>query len=261
MSRSLVESQNSINNLCNPLFSKTEITYFAHTRVNKKYKFFGFSSNSKFTDHYLNRKYYNHDIHLLHLDSNIKYIHWDLLTRKGKTKAMYDDFAGFNYGHTFTIIENHDDYKDCYHFAADLNNLSINNKYYYYTELLEKFILYFKEKVVSDKQLSEIYKLSYSIDPQNNRYETEKANHLNYDYKPKSLILNIDNHSKLSLREIECLHLMNNGKTMQEIALVLNISLRTVKAHFEHCKTKLNCKNLFQLGRVSSNLNTEYILS
>lgn len=54
--------------------------------------------------------------------------------------------------------------------------------------------------------------------------------------------------SVVSQRELDCLHWLAKGKTQDQIALILGITLRTVKAHISNTKQKLNCYTQFQLG-------------
>lgn len=58
----------------------------------------------------------------------------------------------------------------------------------------------------------------------------------------------INNNIYLTKREVECLYWKSLGKTDKEIAKILDITERTVKAHMTNSKDKLNCINLFQLG-------------
>lgn len=52
----------------------------------------------------------------------------------------------------------------------------------------------------------------------------------------------------LSKKEIECINWMIKGKSSYEMALILNISRRTVEAHMNNIKKKLNCYKQFQVG-------------
>ena len=58
----------------------------------------------------------------------------------------------------------------------------------------------------------------------------------------------------LSHREYECLQWIAHGKSQQQIAEILEITPRTVKAHFANLRQKLNCYNQFQLGMVFADL-------
>lgn len=52
----------------------------------------------------------------------------------------------------------------------------------------------------------------------------------------------------LTTRELECIKWMRHGKTINEIAIILQISRRTVEAHIRNIKAKWGCDTLFQLG-------------
>jgi DNA-binding CsgD family transcriptional regulator len=52
----------------------------------------------------------------------------------------------------------------------------------------------------------------------------------------------------LSQRELECIQWLYKGKTVPEIALILNISKRTAEKHILNIKNKLQCYTLLQLG-------------
>ena len=56
------------------------------------------------------------------------------------------------------------------------------------------------------------------------------------------------NTAHLSKRELECLDWIAKGKTAEMVAMILNISPRTIKAHVKNIKRKLGCFNYFQLG-------------
>ncbi len=49
-------------------------------------------------------------------------------------------------------------------------------------------------------------------------------------------------------REIDCINCLKQGKTAQDISLILGISKRTVESYTERLKEKLACSNMFQLG-------------
>lgn len=52
----------------------------------------------------------------------------------------------------------------------------------------------------------------------------------------------------LTNREYECVNYLIRGKTAEEIAIILNISRRTVETHVQNIKRKMNCYNQFRLG-------------
>lgn len=266
MKHKTIEECDTVNGICKPLFSNTEITYFSHAyfKNSGEYKFTCTSTSPEFLEIYFDNRYYNNDIHLLDIDKRSRYIYWDMLERVGRSKEMHDRLEALDIGHTYTIIEHGDGYKNCYNFAANLNNTNINNKYLSYTEILEKFILYYKEVINTDKNLQAIYKQFFTIDNTYSGYyikqpcKPENLQNINDQFKMKTFMLG---HLgiKLSLREIECLRWLSYGKTMEQIGEILNITSRTVKAHIESCKQKLQCYNLFQLGAAYNDLNLDCI--
>lgn len=56
----------------------------------------------------------------------------------------------------------------------------------------------------------------------------------------------------LTAREKECAYWLFCGKTIPEIALILEISKRTVEKFIINIKEKFNCCTLFQLGNTLS---------
>lgn len=61
----------------------------------------------------------------------------------------------------------------------------------------------------------------------------------------------------LTPRQNSCLFLLVRGKSMKEIASVLNISVRTVEEHIMNIKTKLDCHNRSQL--IEKALNSGFL--
>lgn len=63
----------------------------------------------------------------------------------------------------------------------------------------------------------------------------------------KQLLYNNKQKVNLTLREFECLAHLTKAKTAKEIAILMNISPRTVENHIENLKTKLHCMTKSQL--------------
>ena len=51
----------------------------------------------------------------------------------------------------------------------------------------------------------------------------------------------------LTARQIDCAHLLMQGKSAKEIGLELNLSARTIERHIELVKKKLKCRNKTEL--------------
>ena len=59
----------------------------------------------------------------------------------------------------------------------------------------------------------------------------------------------------LTKRELECVCWMRQGKTAEEVAIILGISKRTVEQHITSMKKKFGCTTLFQLGGIIGKLS------
>lgn len=53
--------------------------------------------------------------------------------------------------------------------------------------------------------------------------------------------------TKLSRRQMDCLYYLVKGNTMKQIALILNLSPKTVEHYLDAVKHKLNCRNRAEL--------------
>jgi len=75
--------------------------------------------------------------------------------------------------------------------------------------------------------------------------DRKKTNH--FSNGNTYIVENTNDLSKLSTRQLECLFFILRGKTMKEIAYILDISTRTVENHIIALKGKLGCTNKSQL--------------
>ncbi len=246
-----------LQSICEPL-SELDIVYFAHVNVDEKNRFSALGMQPEFAKLYLEKGYYHYDIHMAQSPMKEQYILWDTIERSKESEELYEDFKGFSKGHTFTIIQENNGSKDCYHFASRLGNLSINNSYLQNLDFLKKFIMYFDDKVSAHKELKKAYDVKFEVSDEKGGYFT-KNTPLNIDYNKfiNSMALDrlyIDRQTYLTKREFECLYWFSLGKTIEEVAMILSITPRTVKAHISHIKDKLGCVNQFQLGVVFSKL-------
>lgn len=187
------------------------------------------------------------------------YVIWDLIQRRGRSKLMHDEASAFGINNTFTIIKQHAGTKDYYHFACRQYQQSINQEYLQHLDQLELFILYFRDKVFSSKSLRQAYDISINLDKQAGKYDTIEENEAgsmpltSLDIPEcRKYVCRTD--AALSPREMQVLLWLDNGKTLDEIALILGISLSTINKHIDSAKHKLGCYTLFQLGKRTSEL-------
>lgn len=238
----------AIQSICKPLFDNTRVTYFSHSTL-KNNQFFEISTHYEFTEAYFLRKYYHHGIHALKNIPNSLNVVWDLISVEGKTKEMIEYTNQLGFGHTFSIIKNDNESIECFHFSGQLGDNAINQQYQFCLDFLYRFTLYYKETVNSHKNLRRMYETHFVLSEEQRQFHSEQliteipSNLLDLN----KYVINF-NKSAISKREIHCLYLLNRGKTLEDIAIILNISHRTVKEHIKNIKDKLNCQTLFQLG-------------
>lgn len=242
---------NELQSICQPLNS-IGISYFSHVRIDSNCRFAGLGLKPEFLKLYLEKKYYNYDIHLLKLTQPEHYILWDSVATDKKSHELADDFRNMGFGHGFTIIQNHSDFIDCYHFATKLGFNKINQRYFLDIELLKKFINYFTDTVNTDRNLSQSYDFKFTIDNKIAGYFTkeniDEDGYEAFNEQTNTNRIYLEHVKYITNREWQCLYWLSKGKTLKEIATVLAITERTVKAHLTHIKEKFSFDNLFQLG-------------
>jgi DNA-binding CsgD family transcriptional regulator len=242
--------------ICAPL-DLLDIVYFSHVHIDCQNNLSGLGIVPEFFELYFKKGYYNFDLHMSAPSHGEEYIIWDTVQRKQQSQSLHQDFMSFNQGHTFSIVVNHALGKECYHFATRLGNAKMNGEYLQLIDNLKKFILYFKEKIASHKELSLAYSLKMPLQMHQGGFITEETP-LSIDEFNTSIQSNrlytMDGDQYLTQREMECLSWSARGKTINETALLLDISARTVKAHMMAIKEKLGCVSQFQLGMYYSKL-------
>jgi len=248
-----------LKDICAPL-KALGIDYFAHVNVDEKSRFSALGMKPEFVKLYFEKKYYNYDIHMMNSRLSEEYVIWDTVERDRGSKNLYDDLSSFSIGHTFTVIQNNNSSKDCYHFAAKLGNEGINNRYLQHVDLLKKFMMHFTEKVSRRKELKSAYDVKFGISKENAGYfvtnEIPDADNHRFLDTIKIEKIYINSSEYLTKREFECLHWLSMGKTAEEVGLIMAITPRTIKAHIANIKMKLNCRTQFQLGLVYSRLRS-----
>lgn len=256
-----------IKELCSPL-NQLGISYFSYVQVTSN-KFFGLNTSPEMSADYIKTKAYNVDLHVegnMYLNENDKlYTLWDALENKEKidTRSNIQLAQKFDIAHLFTITEKTKQHTECYHFASTVENHAINQFYYNNLDLLNKFILYFKERLKIEKQLNKIFDLGFSLTPLKSRplfdipkklalpvdKQTSFSNDENLFSQQDMLNLFDGQQVKefrqpiLSPREASCLLWTAKGKTAWEISIILNLSLHTVREYIKLAIKKLKASN------------------
>ncbi len=244
--------------ICKPL-EKLNIHYFAQVKIDQNNHFSAIGMKPEFAKLYLEKEYYNFDIHMAKTEGERSYILWDLINVDKQSLALQEDCQGHNINHLFTIVQVGNKNKEYFHFATEANLPSINNRYLQNLDVLNRFILYFKDKISSHKSLAKSHDYKFSISDQKANFYTQTESvaldpsNLMQEFSLTRIAFN-DQGDYLTHREFECLHWLSLAKTIDQIALLLNITTRTVNAHIANIKEKTGCYTLFQLGALYQKL-------
>jgi DNA-binding CsgD family transcriptional regulator len=159
----------------------------------------------------------------------------------------------FKIDHGITIISKQKDTCDFFYIGSTSNKPQLINFYLNHFDILERFMLYFKERARpliekatkhkirlyrSDPNLKTelaniYYQPSLSSDLQKQFLKNTKVRHYQLDTKYPCTI---------SQRELDCLVHLFQGKSAAEAGNDLFISRRTVEKHIENLKKKLDCQ-------------------
>lgn len=225
-------SNDDIRKICNGFFSgkKININHINYFHKDKSGSVYYLCSNHDWIKHYIESGY----THIGAFEtkqylSNERYVLWDSLD--SDDIILKDSKELINVEHGLTVVQKEKDGISFFNFGN--NNGDINNLNQYINNLmhLNEFIPYFLAKaknIIKDANNQRII-------------VTPKYAPIN---KEQDVILK----ERLSQREMECVYWYLKGKSSGEIAIILEISRRTVETHIENIKLKLDCSNLFQLG-------------
>lgn len=243
----------SVTSLCQPL-SLIGIHYFSHVHINHKNEMAALVTYPEFAEHYLKHEYQNYDIHQLKFKQQKHMVIWDLIERQKTSKTMHDDFRIFGFGHTCTIIQEDEYGRNYFNFATHYGQENINQVYMQNLDVLERFISYFQDRVFRDKNLKKTYQNRLALQPGIGTYQINgvmrETSVEEFYQQTETERIFIDNHNYLTPAEYKCLHWLSQGKTLDETAMILGLTTRTIKAHVQASKKKLNCNSLFQLGMI-----------
>lgn len=158
--------------VCKPL-KKYGITYVLYVKRLLDGSQIELTNRFDWSEHYYQKAYYR-----IGPFKNIKYRYengkffWQ--GRGSDYEEMYKiSRESFNIDHGFTIVLKHLTCNEFFHFAGDVNNPRLINFYINQPQVLERFILYFKDKLAKIIKKSEEKRLILS--PSSMEIETEEA--------------------------------------------------------------------------------------
>lgn len=230
MSKALVSLSKDIKEICEPHFKQLGLDHLNYIHRDSHGNVTYLCSNQKWLDHYIKKSYpkigaFEKNIEL----SQYKFALWNGLDSDDRILTDSKEITGVEYG--IAIVKQEQDGVSFYNLGAKSADPSIVNKYINEVNQYENFVSAFQEKAIDLFRVAKKFKMNVCFDSVKSK-------------KPEYRFRNL----YLTKREHECVTYLIRGKTAEEIAIILNISKRTVETHVQNIKRKMNCYNQFRLG-------------
>lgn len=221
-------------------FESTPIETFCYIRWYTSGKLLYLSNNSVWLKTYLTNRYFNVAEHMNCYTANDKSGFFTWFNYKADIVFEHAAHVGINGGINFCRLQKN--YAETFIFGASDN--------------INHFVDFFCREQAVIKNIANNFSRNFvkhndtRDNPliQSSRAIQEKIHHY-YNHArlvDKQKIYLADN-IYIGKKAFMCLYWTCQGKTADEVALILNVSRRTVEDHFNLMKTKFNCVNKYQL--------------
>lgn len=158
----------------------------------------------------------------------------------GDNEALNFLRDNFNIDNILVLVKRKKNYFEVYNFAPNKDNGGIINFYLNNLNVLQTYTYYFLDNA---KDIIHQYETDKVIRPNKSLQtitEDKKEGSKDFDIN-RFYFNNMDDKAYLTKREVEFLNWCAKGKSMEEIAMILNVSKRTAESHINNIKNKLGC--------------------
>jgi DNA-binding CsgD family transcriptional regulator len=261
-----LSSENDIRTICASLFAKFGIDFFYYARVFDDNSCYILSSHSSVVNYLFEREY---RVIALTPPERVrkKFCYFRPVT--GPYQQFLHDFRDFfKLTYPIDFFEQHDGYVEIFCFAMELNAKDIINSYFNNFDQLEKFILYFKEKIISLHKdlgrqaivLPEHMGTNFNSQGVVFEYDPITQQKCLKLEKNKTHYLTINNQRvSFTSREMDCLNKLVIGYSAKEIAKSLSLSHRTVEFYLQNVKAKVGYHKKSELIKMVLNQNRKFL--
>ncbi|WP_412754365.1 helix-turn-helix transcriptional regulator [Legionella donaldsonii] len=133
----------SIDKIAQPLFESFDLTFFSY-KLSQGDKFIFLTNNYPWLKNCIDKDYATY---LSSFQPEHEIIIWDALPKDNPVMVVYNDAKeNFNIAHGVTIIKSSVAKEEHFNFATTRDHYEMNNFYFQHQEILERFILYFRDK-------------------------------------------------------------------------------------------------------------------
>lgn len=254
----MLSSAGDIDAICVPLRS-FGITYFSYVRIYDDGSRFDINNNADFSEAY----YYKTDCYQLYIpEMNPRVFEDGFLFASSDFVEPFEELhevtQKFSVANLMVLMQKHSNYYELWHFGCPPDIPGMINIYLNNLDILKSFCYYFKDRGAhlikqfeANRMCMKKDKAIITEDSPALLFDTSQArNQCLHTLKIDKYHLGENyNHHYLTKREVECIKWCIRGKTADETSLILNISKRTVNAHLDNVKQKLNCNKQAHLAR------------
>jgi DNA-binding CsgD family transcriptional regulator len=249
-----------MSNYTRPLFDDFGITFFTVVKIFSN-QVLHLTNHMKWTELYVMNKFYelNHyEHHLSNMgEKNSCTVFWN-----DNDSIIVKVVNELNIGNAVSIYKRYGAHIEMWSFATTVDNIDIINFYANNIALLERFIVYFKNRAYELLDTSNASKLLIRKNELILPGESAITRGQVEDFMEKTSLVKFKANGsfdvRISKREAECLYLLSQGKSAKEIALTLKISNRTVEWYFKQIKYKFKCNSKYELIKIFESNFKEY---
>lgn len=233
----------SFRQLCEPVFNTTPINYIGFARFYPDGRRSYLVSDPSWGKVLLMNDYHlagNEDTLLQGPDSS--YYPWfltNMFNLNQKTRELYKECVAHNYGNGITLVQRGSAFVEFFHICATGGYDKVNEFLTSNVDKLWQVVLYLKEQIYRHKPIKQAYNTKYNYLTPILRDNSLQEKNLLQSFPIRKFYLSGEfGDVAFTKREIDCLLLLFQNKTIDQQAFILKISPRTVETHLANIKQK-----------------------
>jgi len=245
-----IQQQEVFSNICKPLFEHLPISHFFYGRYYLNGRYFVLGNRPKFLkfyfDHNLTKpnEIFLEDFVYIPSQGVHKYL-WPLESTVLSSTMNVLKEMGIRNGLNVTI--NRGDFFETFIFSSSVGIQQAHNLYLNSFDLLQRFMTYFHQQARTLVTGEEIKSFPYSALYENkmreasleNSQKTSRMKLIEQTILSQHPIMILGKEFSISTREFDCMTHLSKGKSIKEIASILELSPHTITSHIGNIKIKL----------------------
>lgn len=257
LSAYLASSSPEVKQICQPL-NTLKISFFLYTRNYPDGSQAWLINNADWEIYFYEQELYKRDCLRVPEKTpapTYKFNLWKCMP--DPCQEIFGEARNFNIDHGVTLIEHGKEFNETWHFGTTPENHSIHDLYVNKTELLDRFTHYFRDQAKPLIAKAEKERQQFIFPDEHHQHAHEIQEEVQQDLFDefikqttlKRLYLGKEHgNTYLTARELECIHWLKKGKSVEEIAMILDMKTSTAQSHIENIKKKFDCYKQFSLG-------------